>query len=156
MSSNDIQSVRMTFKELSDYLEAAQNRKLNARQHPFAFHLGMVNFSQELPDTIKPDPGLTELANHTISLGPVEFAELVLDELARARGMYPKPQNSAHEGYSVLAEEVDELWDLVRGRTRRTDGSGGRDPSAMLAELVQIGAMAQRMAEDVVLNKQFV
>lgn len=95
-------------------------------------------------------------SNDIIPLGEPKFEELVRDELVRARDIYPLPQNSAHEGFSVLAEEVDELWDLVRGRTRRTDGSGGRDPGAMLAELVQIGAMAQRMAEDVVLNKQFV
>ncbi len=91
-----------------------------------------------------------------INLGPVKFAELVRDELAQAREKYPTGMRSAHEGFSVLYEEVDELWDLVRGRTRRTDGSGGRDPAAMLGELVQIGAMAQRMAEDVVLGKEYV
>ena len=80
------------------------------------------------------------------------FPTLVEMEILRARNMYPKPQNSAHEGFSVLMEEVDELWELVRGRTKRTDGSGGRDPKAMLEELVQIGAMAQRMAEDVFMN----
>ncbi len=48
--------------------------------------------------------------------------------------------NSAHEGYAVLAEEVDEVWDEVRKREHVK--------VALLREVVQVGAMAQRMAED--------
>lgn len=76
------------------------------------------------------------------------FAKLVEDELARARahreGGAHKPMNSAHEGYAVLLEEVDELWEEVRKKT--TERSNER----MLEELVQIAAMAQRFAEDVI------
>jgi hypothetical protein len=50
------------------------------------------------------------------------------------------PMASAHEGYAVILEELDELWELVK-RDR------GRD-SAALAEAVQIAAMAVRYVID--------
>lgn len=84
------------------------------------------------------------------------FAEAVRRELQKARGEYvtldenkqpvqPKghaPLNSAHEAYSVILEEVCEFWDWVCRKREE------RDPNEMLKELVQIGAMAQRAAED--------
>lgn len=80
------------------------------------------------------------------SFEPTSFAKLVKNELAEARAKYPRPMNSAHEGYATILEEVDELWDEVRAK------QGDRDPKKMVAELVQIAAMCQRMAEDVVRN----
>jgi hypothetical protein len=51
---------------------------------------------------------------------------------------------SVHEGYAVILEELDEFWEEVRKKKSR------QDKERMYAELVQIGAMAQRVAEDVV------
>lgn len=62
-------------------------------------------------------------------------------ELARA-GKWP-PMNSAHEGYGVLMEEVDELWDHVKTRQK------SRDLAAMRAEAIQVAAMALRFAHDI-------
>ena len=54
-------------------------------------------------------------------------------EVMRAIAKFP-PFNSAHEGYAVLKEEVDELWDDVK-----------RDyPEGALAEAVQVAAMGVR------------
>lgn len=75
------------------------------------------------------------------------FSEMVEAELAQARVKYPGLQNSAHEGFAVLYEEVDELWDEVR------ENQLNRNNATMLRELVQIAAMAQRMAEDVVIPR---
>lgn len=69
------------------------------------------------------------------------FARFVRAELARARANHT-PQHSAHEAYAVILEELDEFWDECRKRAR------DRSSSAMLTELIQIGAMAQRAAED--------
>ncbi len=69
------------------------------------------------------------------------FLELVMEELARARTANTSLA-SAHEAYAVIIEELDEFWEIVR--LRRSE----RDPGKMLKELVQIGAMAQRAAED--------
>jgi hypothetical protein len=41
-----------------------------------------------------------------------------------------------------LREEVDELWELVRGK------QGKRDAQAMRIEAIQIAAMAIRFAEE--------
>jgi len=73
------------------------------------------------------------------------FPAIVEMELHNARAHWPISQNSAHEGFAILRKEVDELWDEVRKNQKV------RNPADMLKELVQIAAMAQRMAEDVVL-----
>lgn len=71
-----------------------------------------------------------------------KFQQLVKAEIARARKGHP-PINSLHEGYAVLLEEVDEFKEEVWKKARK------RDPEKVLAELVQVAAMAQRVAEDV-------
>lgn len=62
------------------------------------------------------------------------------EELARAHREFPVPLNSPHEGYAVLLEEIDELWDEVKKKRR------DRDPIRMREECVQIAAMAIRFA----------
>jgi hypothetical protein len=68
--------------------------------------------------------------------------ELVTDEFRRASALY-KPFNSAHEGYAVLLEEVDELWDEVKKNDRT------RCQTKMLAEAKQVAAMGLRFMLDV-------
>ena len=63
----------------------------------------------------------------------------VKKELESARDNFPFPFNSTHEGYAVLREEVDELWDCVKSNV-------GRD--VMRREAIQIAAMAVRFIED--------
>lgn len=50
--------------------------------------------------------------------------------------------NSSHEGYAVLLEEVDELWEEVKKK------SSLRDIDHMREEANQIGAMAMRFIYD--------
>jgi NTP pyrophosphatase (non-canonical NTP hydrolase) len=66
----------------------------------------------------------------------------VYAEVARATDNWPA-FNSAHEGYAVLAEEVDELWDHVKTNQKR------RDLAAMRKEAIQVAAMAVRFALEV-------
>jgi hypothetical protein len=51
-----------------------------------------------------------------------------------------RPMNSPHEGYAVIKEELDELWDEVKGNR-------GRELSA-LEEAVQVAAMGVRYVAD--------
>ena len=51
-----------------------------------------------------------------------------------------KPMNSAHEGYAVLFEEVDELWDHVKADTGYSDEA--------FTEATQIAAMGVRYQLD--------
>jgi hypothetical protein len=71
-----------------------------------------------------------------------KFAERVHQELQRARVLHA-PIHSVHEGYSVILEELDELWEEIRQKREK------RNEGHMVEELVQVAAMAQRMAEDV-------
>lgn len=63
--------------------------------------------------------------------------EEVGNEAYAARLMHGK-FHSRHEGYAVLLEEVDELWDLIREKSP--------DPSKMRKEAIQVAAMAMRFA----------
>lgn len=65
---------------------------------------------------------------------PVTDAEAIERVLAELREKFPRPFNTPHEGFAVLKEEVDELWEAVRG----FDGGDAR------AEAVQVAAMAIR------------
>lgn len=60
-----------------------------------------------------------------------------LAELGKARQRFG-PMASAHEGYAILLEEVDELWEEVRGNKRDITVY----KQALRAEAIQIAAMA--------------
>lgn len=66
---------------------------------------------------------------------------VIREEVAKAMAKYP-PFNSAHEGYAVLLEEVDELWEHVKVK------QGNRDVTAMYHEAKQVAAMAIRFMID--------
>jgi len=62
--------------------------------------------------------------------------EQVRQSYANARAKHA-PMHSAHEGYAVLAEEVDELWDEVK---RWQPGFANR--ADMRKEALHVAAMA--------------
>lgn len=64
-----------------------------------------------------------------------EIAREIAAEVARAERKH-KPLNSPHEGYAVILEELDELWEHVRADT-------GRSREAR-KEAIQIAAMGLR------------
>ncbi len=67
---------------------------------------------------------------------PIELAfEDIRVEASKAIAKFP-PFNSAHEGHSVLREEVEELWEHVRANTGYSDEA--------YKEAVQVAAMAVR------------
>jgi len=67
---------------------------------------------------------------------------LTEDELIVAMKSYPA-FHSAHEGFAVLKEEVDELWDEVKKQP------AVRSKAEMRKECIQIAAMAIRFALEV-------
>lgn len=72
----------------------------------------------------------------------------VRDEFAEASRRYG-PFRNAHEGYAVLLEEVDELWDAVKMRQSNTQ----RD-TIIRREAIQVAAMAVRLVVDCAWNTE--
>lgn len=70
----------------------------------------------------------------------IEDAEL---ELLLAKLNHPHPWHSAHEGFAILLEEVDELKAHVWARQDE------RDLRAMRTEALQVAAAAMRFVLDV-------
>mgnify|MGYP000894370204 CR=1 FL=1 len=62
-------------------------------------------------------------------------------EINRAMALYPK-FNSTHEGYAVILEELDEVWEEVK----KSKVSHGNE--SMRKELIQVAAMALRFIND--------
>jgi hypothetical protein len=83
-------------------------------------------------------PELRSISRPTLS----EVLFSIADEVKKAELKWP-PMNSAHEAYSVMAEEVDELWEHVKVK------QGERDNAAMRKEAIQVAAMAVRFIRDV-------
>lgn len=69
----------------------------------------------------------------------------VLDQLRIATEQYG-PFHSAHEGFAVLKEEVDELWETVRLSPFKHSDRANR----MGDEAIQVAAMALRFLRDCV------
>jgi len=69
----------------------------------------------------------------------------VAKALAKAQAKHA-PMRGPHEGYAVILEELDELWDEVRKRKP--------DLALMRNEAIQVAAMAVRFAEDVCAPKE--
>lgn len=85
------------------------------------------------------------LEDRRLILSASPFLDALLTELAQTQ-QYHKKLNSLHEAYAVIAEEVDELWDIVRQKREV------RDPAQTRRELLQIAAMAWRTAIDLQLD----
>jgi hypothetical protein len=65
----------------------------------------------------------------------------VENELMKAKETYPD-FHSMHEGYAVLLEEVEELWNEVKRKPK------DRNDRAIKKECIQIAAMALRVIID--------
>jgi|SRR3990167_4828392 len=97
-----------------------------------------------MPEPTKTEPTISlREAWGTTNIEPQQrFLVDVVNEYGKARAKY-QPFHSAHEGYAVLLEEVDELWEWVRAR------SSNRSHEAMWQECIQIAAMAMAFATEV-------
>lgn len=94
-----------------------------------------MNFPYTKPEIEKPKKFLLD--------ADVQSAlKAIGQEVMRARAKF-KPFNSAHEGYAVLMEEVDELWDEVKHKRPE------RNVPRLREEAIQVGAMAVRFMTDV-------
>ena len=73
-------------------------------------------------------------------MNEISFDELLKTEYQKIKKK--KKISSYHEGYGLLAEELDEFWDEVKKKARE------RNKENALVELVQIATLCKRIAED--------
>lgn len=73
----------------------------------------------------------------------VAILALIEGEFISARKKF-KSFNSSHEGYAVILEELDELWDEVKAKT------GVKSHRRMAEEAIQVAAMGIRFLHDVI------
>jgi hypothetical protein len=79
-----------------------------------------------------------------VNEGSVEIIDSAIwSEFRKASQKFSRFHN-AHEGYAVLKEEVDELWDAVKLNQSNPGGAG-----MMQKEAIQVAAMAIRFLHDV-------
>ena len=71
-----------------------------------------------------------------------QICEEMIEELVRARTKHPKGFNSLHEGYAVLLEEIDELWEEIKTQEKSY--------AKIRKEAIQSGAMVIRMIQDAI------
>ena len=71
-----------------------------------------------------------------------ETIKEILHEHTKAVNRYAS-FNSAHEGYAILKEEVDELWDEIKKKDHI------RDKKEMKKEAIQVAAMALRFITEI-------
>jgi hypothetical protein len=70
-------------------------------------------------------------------MAPYEHLNSIFQEYLRAARLHP-PFNSAHEGYAIVLEELDEVWFEVKCNNL----------DAARAEMLQVAAMALRFLVD--------
>ena len=71
----------------------------------------------------------------------IEAIKLIEAELKSAYSKFP-PFKSSHEGYAVILEELDELWDEIKNDKK--PGSQQRQKD----EAIQVAAMAIKFIND--------
>ncbi len=102
------------------------------------FRIAMSNFRGEINE----GEMVGEEETLKIREAVIEAVMAAERELTRAMSIHPS-LNSAHEGYAVIKEELDELWDEIKKR------SSIRDNDRMREEAVQVAAMGLRFVVDV-------
>ena len=71
-------------------------------------------------------------------MNTLEAQGIILSEYLRAVTKFSE-FNTPHEGYAVILEELDELWEEIKANS---------DKEALKKEAIQVGAMALRFIID--------
>ena len=66
----------------------------------------------------------------------------IATEVKRARSLFPEKFHNQHEGYAVILEEIDELWDEIKKNQKNYDLPAQRK------EAIQAAAMLVRFIDE--------
>lgn len=114
----------MKSKEFTDRVQGLLNDFINGASDEKEFKVGILDLLIKVRDEIN-------------SLTENKYQALIMMEYIKASRKFGK-FNSGHEGYAVIKEEVDELWDAIK----KNDLEHARE------EAFQVGAMALRFLID--------
>ena len=78
----------------------------------------------------------------------IKYSQEIYEEMVRASGKFPM-FNSEHEGYAIILEEMDELWEEVK----KNQNDPYRKENCR-KECIQVGAMALRFLHDMELRDE--
>jgi hypothetical protein len=79
-----------------------------------------------------------EILNKKNILREITILNKIYSEYKRANSIYPF-FNSLHEGYAILREEVEELWDEIKKKPSKIS------PNRINEEAIQVSAMAMKI-----------
>lgn len=78
----------------------------------------------------------------------IGYSQRIYEEMVYASSKFPAFA-SEHEGYAVLLEEVDELWEAVKLNQKTPDRQ-----NKIAKECIQVGAMALRFLHDMQIRRE--
>jgi hypothetical protein len=78
----------------------------------------------------------------------VGYSQAIYEEMAFASSKFPAFA-SEHEGYAILLEEVDELWEAVKLNQKNPERE-----NLICKECIQVGAMALRFLHDMQVRRE--
>ena len=118
-------------KEFNEYAynveDQAGNKLIVIEQHQFD------SLAERLSDVVSVPPEFKAL---------LDISKDVLNEVMRAKIMFPSNFVNQHEAYAVILEEVDELWDEIKKNQKVYDLPAQRK------EAVQACAMLFRLINE--------
>lgn len=83
-----------------------------------------------------PSPALQDAVKEYNISKAARVAEQILDEVIRAKKMFPNNFVNQHEAYAVILEEVDELWDEIKKNQKNYDLDAQRKEATQAAAML--------------------
>ena len=154
----DVEAVYLSSHNSNDFCPRLKLKGLNAEYYTFRFgsvdgegpSSNQLSFNSWLNDCSTDSSNKELLDENGIPMKPVKArsslrnnTELAYEECLDAMCIWPK-FNSAHEGFAVLQEEVDELWEHIKLHPNK------RNNEEMKKEAIQVAAMALRFVTDLI------
>jgi hypothetical protein len=78
----------------------------------------------------------------------IGYSQAIYEEMVHASSKFPAFA-SEHEGYAILLEEVDELWEAVKLNQKNPERA-----NLICKECIQVGAMALRFLHDMQIRRE--
>lgn len=120
---------------LWEILDGYEDSQTTFKEGPMHKHPDLIGVITKIEEAF--ERFLAEQGRSYGNLGIENIVQEILEEYKRARTVF-SPMHSAHEGWAVIREELDELWDEVKDNKRDKEVQR----LAMRKEALQTATMA--------------